>query len=390
MRNRISLLLIFMVIITSSIDISITVETVKASGNILYVGGSGPGNYTAIQYAINVANSGDTVFVYKGKYYENVIINKTILLKGEDKKSTIIDGGNKTDTINITAEKVIISGFTITNASNHKWFNAGIRLTGSNNIINGNNIINNNKLGVFGKRVTNITISENDFINNSITFSLYDDESEDLTYIEKYFIHNIYNNTANGKNIYYFYNKNFKNFNITKNIAAEVIAVSCTNLTITNANLTNVDFPIILINCSNFIIENSNLSNNNGIIWLIHSTKNIIQYNKISNNFEGICIDIESTRNIIKYNNITNNQYCGIIIESKSNYNKVIRNNFIKNYPKNPRFGQASFIYCNKNIWRNNYWNKPRVLPKLIIGNVSKLLPAINIDWHPALKPFDI
>ena len=33
-------------------------------GNILYVGGSGPGNFTSIQDAVNNASEGDTVFVF--------------------------------------------------------------------------------------------------------------------------------------------------------------------------------------------------------------------------------------------------------------------------------------------------------------------------------------
>ena len=35
-----------------------------SSGNTLYVGGSGEGNYSKIQDAINGASDGDTVFVY--------------------------------------------------------------------------------------------------------------------------------------------------------------------------------------------------------------------------------------------------------------------------------------------------------------------------------------
>ena len=53
--------------------------TLGGGGNILYVGGNGPNNYTKIQDAIDDASNGDTIFVYNGTYYENVIINKIIL-----------------------------------------------------------------------------------------------------------------------------------------------------------------------------------------------------------------------------------------------------------------------------------------------------------------------
>ena len=48
-----------------------------------YVGGTGPGNYSKIQSGINVANPGDTVFVYNGTYYEHPVIEEAIYLIGE-------------------------------------------------------------------------------------------------------------------------------------------------------------------------------------------------------------------------------------------------------------------------------------------------------------------
>ena len=83
----------------------------------LYVGGTGPGNYTKIQYAINDANYCDTVFVLddSSPYYENVVINKEINLYGENKDTTIIDGLERSYVINIKANDVHIKGFTIKN-----------------------------------------------------------------------------------------------------------------------------------------------------------------------------------------------------------------------------------------------------------------------------------
>jgi len=85
----------------------------------LYVGGSGSGNYTTIQSAIDVANPGDTVFVYSGIYYENVFIDKNdITLVGEDKNTTIIDASNGAGNgiFIYNCDYVNVTRFTIRNA----------------------------------------------------------------------------------------------------------------------------------------------------------------------------------------------------------------------------------------------------------------------------------
>jgi parallel beta-helix repeat protein len=89
-------------------------------GNWLYVGGSGPGNYTTIQSAIDTAQPGDTIYVFNGTYYENVNINTDgIDLLGEDKNTTIIDAHDAGDGIfiSIHSHNLIISNFTIRNAN---------------------------------------------------------------------------------------------------------------------------------------------------------------------------------------------------------------------------------------------------------------------------------
>jgi parallel beta-helix repeat protein len=89
--------------------------------NWLYVGGSGTGNYTTIQAAVDVATDGDTVFVYddSSPYREQVLVNHSITLLGEQRQTTILNGtagypGPYSPLIRILADNVTISGFTLT------------------------------------------------------------------------------------------------------------------------------------------------------------------------------------------------------------------------------------------------------------------------------------
>ena len=87
------------------------------NGHILYVGGSGEGNYTSIQDAINDANDGDTIFVYSGTYHEKInTYSKKICLIGENEKTTIIDGdGDDCNILEAASYNLEIHNFTITN-----------------------------------------------------------------------------------------------------------------------------------------------------------------------------------------------------------------------------------------------------------------------------------
>jgi parallel beta-helix repeat protein len=75
--------------------------------------------YATIQEAIdaNETLDGHAIFVEAGTYYENVVVNKTVSLMGEDRSTTIIDGREKIeDTFLINADNVSMSEFTIRNA----------------------------------------------------------------------------------------------------------------------------------------------------------------------------------------------------------------------------------------------------------------------------------
>ena len=145
------------------------------NGNTLYVGGIGPSNYTKIQDAIDNSRYGDTVFVYNDSspYIENIVINKPIHLIGEDKKTTVIDGGGSSQNyiVKIRADDVNIRFFTIRNGG------VGIRVRDFNNCQISNSILSNNEeAGIYledsnSNTICNNTINSNNWLGALVWFS---------------------------------------------------------------------------------------------------------------------------------------------------------------------------------------------------------------------------
>jgi PGF-pre-PGF domain-containing protein len=142
-----------------------------------------PDDHRTIQEAVYASHPGDSIYVKAGVYYENVIINKPVLLFGESPITTIIDGGEVGSAIKVQANNVVIANFTIRNSDRGLWLVVAGNVTvqnnniidnehgifisgGSNNIINGNNITNN-RCGIYLEFAVNNIIYHNSFINNS-------------------------------------------------------------------------------------------------------------------------------------------------------------------------------------------------------------------------------
>ena len=105
--------------------------------------------YRTIQEAIDAAFDGFTVYVLNGTYQEHVVIDKRISLLGEEKHTTIIDGGGVDDVVTITVPGVKVSGFTVQH-SGTQLLHAGIKtLSLDSNATIENNILQHNAIGVF-------------------------------------------------------------------------------------------------------------------------------------------------------------------------------------------------------------------------------------------------
>ena len=112
-----------------------------------------PDDYPTIQEAIENAVEGDVIYIKKGTYVENPVVNKSVSLVGEDMDSTVIDvtAGLKvqSDNVNITGLAIFDGwqGITISanycNISGNKVTHSqyGIALLGATNNIVTRNVI---------------------------------------------------------------------------------------------------------------------------------------------------------------------------------------------------------------------------------------------------------
>jgi parallel beta-helix repeat protein len=129
----------------------------------LFVGGIGPGNHTTIQAAIDNATNGDTVYVYSGTYFEEISVNKSINLIGEDKNTTVIKGSGMWLVVHVRADYVNITGFNITNGG---WNDPGIYITDVRYCTITNNIISNNDNGITSWLLRSSIIGNNTLYSN--------------------------------------------------------------------------------------------------------------------------------------------------------------------------------------------------------------------------------
>jgi len=159
---------------------------INFDGNTLYVGGSGPNNYSTIQIAIDDAVDGDTVFVYddSSPYYESIVIDKSINLIGEEKNTTVIDGEKRGDVIKTAADGIVVSGFTVRHG--------GIYICSNDNHILGNIITDSGKGFRIENHGSNNIVEGNRIVHNSYGIYIYDlyETCDNNLFTENFIAHN--------------------------------------------------------------------------------------------------------------------------------------------------------------------------------------------------------
>ncbi len=131
--------------------------------------------FATLQNGITAVAPGGTVNVYAGTYAEAVTVNKSITLAGANAGINACGGargsesivGNTTGAFNLTANNIVVNGFTLQGNTNGAFYGAGV-IVGANTsgVQLRNNIIQNNIIGVL-LGGDNATIERNLIQNNN-------------------------------------------------------------------------------------------------------------------------------------------------------------------------------------------------------------------------------
>ncbi len=348
---------------------------------ILYVGGSGPGNYSRIQDAIDNATNGDTVFVFHGLYEETIHIGTSIRLTGEDKNTTIIDAKEEGTVVGISAHDTVFQGFTVQHAKND-IYSAGVVIGAISNVVITQNIIRDN--GWFGisaqsSGASQVTIDSNIICNNSYGLC--------LRQLSKVAIiaNTIYDNLE-GLYIIGLATSKIQN-NTVVNKGLGVHMENCYDLILLGNDIDNNANGIYVYNSSEIIIEANTIAWNRWYgLWLKDTTFSIINKNSVLGNID-VGIFLESSFDTKIINNTILDNDNGIYL--KDSAGNIIQNNDLRNYKMNGCF-VAHTVVTRRNIWKLNYWERARILPYPIFGYIKLekiTLSWMNVDWTPLRNP---
>jgi hypothetical protein len=374
----------FIVILLLSQFLCLTCIYVKGdegSSSVVYVdddySSSTPGwrvdHFESIQEGVDAVSDGGVVYVSAGVYFENIVIDKSLDLVGNDKSDTVIDGGELASVINITVGSVDISGFTIRNSSvffgddysyDYREDMCGI-------IISSGTLLNN---------ISNVCIFENKFVDNQYNIkiemeSFSNHVSNVQIYDNEIIVEDIFEDTygevgggviCDGNGVFIEDVDNIYDFEIYDNTVTifgsncSAISVGGRKHTIQNNQITQTsankgriygvigDFYDCLIHDNNMVFESEEST-----ALQISSSDNIISNNTVTSSGGVLYYSVEpSGVNIIRDNVFTSNG------ENVSIYCQYGSGNETKEYFYHNNFFNLGSIELVNNYWSaDDYYN---------------------------------
>lgn len=396
----------------SLFSLVLTVLPANAGATTLYVGGVGPGNYTLIQDAINASSSGDTIIVYNGTYNERITVKDSLSLVGENRNTTIIDGGGNGIVVRVGEDWVNITGFTLTNsgpndgaiilsnvrncyiadnnisgngntvlggiyllrsehttiANNVVTLNngEGVTLQYSNNNIMTQNVVSSNDKSGFGFRDSKRNTVTDNIISSNGGAGIHLEESNE-TFIDN---NTIVGNGWHGTYAYKSHNITINDNDFSSNYSSDIYLSGSGYSTVTgNAMPKNGIYLIgFKINYDTHTIDTTNTVNNKpvyywknvvggtvpsgaGQVILANCTDVVVEDQNVSETSVGIQLGY-SSRNLIANNTASSSIADGIYL-LYSNDNEIVRNRILNSYNGIHLSGSGSNTIRNNTVSSN-------------------------------------
>lgn len=369
---------------------------VKANPGTIYV----PDDFPTIQEAVYNASLGDTIIVRAGIYYENLIVNQTVVLRGEDKTNTIIDGRGIDHVITLKNNSITITKFTIRNSKNY----SGIEIDQFGNQTIYDNTFLNNAYGISLLFTDGNTVFDNSFIDNGIA-SINIGASSANNVTRNYVSQSTYgiklegsdNNFIVGNTVsdasygIYMYSSNWNEVD-ENNVQSEVVgiySVYSSDNNIRNNIVSESAYGIELYGGTyNNVFNNTVIQNAYGIT-LVYSNTNDIYGNLVSNNNWAIQF-YDSDNNLVTNNTASYNAY-GIYLVATSTGSSIYKNNFLGNTMQVFQHGNSpntwyTTISGNK---YGNYWSdySGEDTDGDGVGDSPGSIPHWSVDNYPLMNP---
>jgi len=349
---------------SNKISYDLSVVIINNYASTLYVGGSGPNNYTGIQEAIYDAGDGDTVFVYNGTYNESVMVDSNIEIIGDNNNTIVIGNSTEGYAFWVDSDRCNISNLNIQNTM------IGIVYSSNNNSLIQNNFFNNTLLSI--AILSNVT----GYSTSPIGLS---GSSEGNTIIRNNSLMNYWiGMLVMGNRI------TIQNNSIYGNMSVGIYYIVGNNNTILYNTFTNDGIAFLSTYFNYSVIENNNFYNNE-----IGIASGYSRYTQIRNNSINLGdtsgIELAYAYNNTCYNNtITNISGDAFNISYYSDYN-TFYSNVMKNNTRNA-FDDGSDTWYNQEYSFGNYWDdyNGSDLNNNGIGDAAYYISgSVNQDLYP-------
>jgi parallel beta-helix repeat protein len=290
--------------------------------------------YSSLQQAVDNATAGDTICVSAGLYAEQVSVEKSVSLEGENASTTVIDFF--ATVLNVSADNVSISDFTIQYSGCACFSYSSVNVTDCQNTNVTNNVIVSDQFGIQAHNVSGAIIA-----HNKVTH--------------------------------------------TGDSAISVLAssrVSVLENTVTASN------GIYLDNSSESVIQDNIISCSRGAgIMTYQSHENTFSGNAVSVNMSNVISLSESDNNTFFGNNIASYSPSGLFFW-QSNNNSIFHNNFLGNSCQLLSYRNSTDFWDDG--LEGNYWSSYTGVDVDLdgIGDTPYVLDLMNRDNYPLTGMF--